>query len=65
MATTTTCDVVKPNGNVCGKPAADAIEVKSKLTTSIKMDVCEEHLADFKKAIRKFTGQDLEEVVQQ
>ena len=53
MAVTQTCDL-------CGKPAIDEVEVRSKLTTPVKLDVCEEHLAEFKKLVRVFTGQELD-----
>jgi hypothetical protein len=54
MATVNNCDL-------CGTPAIDTIEVKSKNTTPIKVDVCESHLAEYKKTMREFTGQDLKE----
>lgn len=52
MAQKITCDL-------CDQPAIDTIEVKSKNTTPIKLDVCEEHLAEYKKIMREFTGQEL------
>ena len=55
MAQTSTCDI--PD---CGKPAIDTIEVKSATTTPIKLDVCIDHLAEYKKIMRVFTGQELE-----
>ena len=55
MATKQTCDL-------CGEPAIDEVEVKSKTTTTIKLDVCQEHLAEFKKMVRGFTGQEMEVV---
>jgi len=54
MATTNTCDL-------CGQPAIDTIEANSKTTTKITLDVCEEHLAEFKKIMRVFTKQELSE----
>ena len=53
MATTTTCDI-------CGVEAVDRIEIASKTTTTIKMDVCVDHLAEFKKLVRVFTKQEME-----
>jgi len=52
MATSNVCDI-------CGKPAIDEIEVKSKLTTPIKKDVCQKHLAEYKRIMRVFLGQEL------
>ena len=54
MATKQTCDL-------CANDAIDTIEVKSKNTTTIKIDVCEAHLAEYKKTMREFTGQELKE----
>lgn len=54
MATKQTCDL-------CDSEAIDTVEVNSKTTTKIKLDVCESHLALFKKVMREFTGQELKE----
>lgn len=48
MATSNTCDL-------CGLPAVDEIEAGSKTTTQIKLDVCQEHLAEFKRLMREFS----------
>lgn len=53
MATTQTCDL-------CGEAAIDTVEVKSNLTTPVKLDVCEKHLAQWKQMVRFFTGQEVE-----
>ncbi len=50
MAQSNTCDL-------CGQPAVDTIELKSKTVTNVAKDVCEEHLALFKKTVQFFTGQ--------
>ena len=52
MSTINKCDI-------CDKEAVDTIEAKSDTTTTIKMDVCIDHLAEFKKIMRIFTGQEL------
>lgn len=54
MATKNTCDL-------CENDAIDTIEVKSNTTTPIKLDVCIEHLAEYKRIMRIFTGQELQE----
>lgn len=54
MATKQTCDL-------CDEPAVDEVESKSKTTTPIKLDVCVEHLAQYKKMWRVFLGQELPE----
>lgn len=56
MATKNTCDL-------CEQDAVDTIEAKSATTTPIKLDVCLDHLAEFKKIMRVFTGQELVENV--
>ena len=53
MATKNTCDL-------CEQDAVDTIEVKSATTTPIKLDVCIDHLAEYKRIMRIFTGQELE-----
>jgi len=53
MATKNTCDL-------CEQDAVDTIEVKSVTTTPIKLDVCIDHLAEYKRIMRIFTGQELE-----
>lgn len=53
MAEKRTCDL-------CQQDAVDTIEVKSATTTPIKLDVCIDHLAECKKIMRVFTGQELE-----
>ena len=53
MATKNTCDL-------CDNDATDTIEVKSVTTTPIKLDVCIEHLEEYKRIMRIFTGQELE-----
>ena len=53
MAEKRTCDL-------CQQDAVDTIEVKSATTTPIKLDVCIDHLAEYKKIMRVFTGQELE-----
>ncbi len=55
MAKRNTCDL-------CEKDAVDAIEVKSVTTTPIKLDVCIDHLAEYKRIMRIFTGQELGEM---
>ena len=50
MAQSNTCDL-------CGLPAVDTIELKSKTVTNVTKDVCEEHLALFKSTSHFFTGQ--------
>ena len=45
--------------DICDKEAVDTIEAKSGTTTTIKLDVCEEHLAEFKRIMRIFTGQEV------
>jgi hypothetical protein len=52
MAKNVTCDL-------CGEEAIDLVEVKSGKTTPIKLDVCQEHLREFKKLMRHFTKQEL------
>lgn len=52
MSTINKCDI-------CEKEAVDTIEAKSGTTTTIKLDVCIDHLAEFKKIMRIFTGQEL------
>ena len=52
MSTKNQCDI-------CEKEAVDTIEAKSGTTTPNKMDVCEEHLAEFKRIMRIFTGQEV------
>ncbi len=54
MASKVTCDL-------CDNEAVDTIEMKSKNTTPIKIDVCESHLAEYKKIMREYTGQELKE----
>ena len=54
MAVKNTCDL-------CENDATDTIEVKSVTTTPIKLDVCIEHLAEYKRIMRIFTGQELEQ----
>lgn len=56
MATKQQCDL-------CDNEAVDTIEMKSKNTTPIKIDVCESHLAEYKKTMREFTGQGLKEIL--
>ena len=56
MAAKNVCDL-------CENNAVDTIEAKSATTTPIKLDVCQEHLAEFKKIMRVFTGQELAENV--
>lgn len=53
MATKSTCDL-------CDNDAVDTVEAKSSTTTPIKLDVCEKHLAEYKRLMRIFTGQELE-----
>lgn len=48
MAQSSTCDL-------CGKKAVDEIQAGSKTTTPIKLDVCQEHLAEFKRIMREFS----------
>jgi hypothetical protein len=55
MAAKNTCDL-------CDQDAVDTIEVKSVTTTPIKLDVCLDHLAEYKRIMRIFTGQELEVV---
>jgi len=55
MAVKNTCDL-------CDQDAVDTIEVKSVTTTPIKLDVCLDHLAEYKRIMRIFTGQELEVV---
>ncbi len=50
MASNPVCDL-------CGLSAVDTIELKSKTVTNVTKDVCEEHLALFKKTVQFFTGQ--------
>jgi hypothetical protein len=52
MSTTTKCDI-------CDKEAVDTIEAKSGTTTPIKLDVCIDHLAEFKRIMRIFMGQEV------
>lgn len=58
MATKNTCDL-------CEQDAVDTIEVKSVTTTPIRLDVCIDHLAEYKRIMRIFTGQELAEVVEE
>ena len=53
MATKNTCDL-------CDKDAVDTIKVESKTTTTITLDVCIDHLAEYKRIMRIFTGQELD-----
>lgn len=55
MAIKNTCDL-------CEKDAADTIEAKTGTTTTIKLDVCIDHLAEYKRIMRIFTGQELGEM---
>ncbi len=50
MAQSNTCDL-------CGQPAVDTIELKSKTVTNVTKDVCEEHLALFKGVVHLYTNQ--------
>lgn len=52
MATTNTCDL-------CGEVAVDEVEVKSKTTTPIKLDVCQTHLEEYKRIMRVFMRREL------
>ena len=54
MSTINKCDI-------CEKEAVDTIEAKSGTTTPIRLDVCIDHLAEFKKIMRIFTGQELQD----
>ena len=51
MAQTNTCDL-------CGQPAISIVAISSTTTTTVTLDVCEEHHALFKKLVRQFTGKD-------
>ena len=51
MATQKTCDL-------CGKEAVDTVKAGGTTLTERVIDVCEEHLAEFKKLLRVFSGQD-------
>ena len=53
MAAKNVCDL-------CENDAVDTIEVKSVTTTPIKLDLCIDHLAEYKRIMRIFTGQELE-----
>lgn len=53
MSQKNTCDL-------CQNDAVDTIEAKSTTTTPIKLDVCIDHLAEYKRIMRIFTGQELE-----
>ena len=54
MAVKNTCDL-------CENDAVDTIEVKSGTTTPIRLDVCIDHLAEYKRIMRVFTGQEVQE----
>ena len=51
MATKSTCDL-------CDNDAVDTVEAKSSTTTPIKLDVCEKHLAEFKRLMRVYAGRE-------
>ena len=57
MAQKSTCDL-------CEQEATDTIEVKSRTTTPIKLDVCIDHLAEYKRIMRIFAKQELEPVAE-
>jgi len=54
MAKTSTCDI-------CGDPAISIVRLESTTTTPVVLDVCEKHLAEFKKLVHVFAGQETEE----
>ncbi len=54
MAQKSTCDK-------CEKDAIAKLTFQTTVTTPITMDVCEEHLAEIKRIMRLFTGQDAAE----
>lgn len=58
MAISKTCDIKD-----CGKPAISEISSKSTTTTEVKVDVCEIHLLEYKKALRVFLGHEEEDVI--
>lgn len=41
--------------DLCDKEAIDEVSAKSTTTHEIRIDVCEEHLLEFKKLLRIFT----------
>ena len=50
MATVNKCDL-------CNEEAVDTVELKSKNTTPVTCDVCEEHFVLYKKIKQMFIGQ--------
>lgn len=54
MATVNKCDL-------CGDDAVDTVELKSKNTTPVICDVCDEHYVLFKKVKQMFTNQNQDE----
>lgn len=52
MATKIICDI-------CGEDAVDTIGATSRTTTFTQKDVCQKHLAEFKKTMALFLGQEL------
>jgi hypothetical protein len=55
MASIKTCDI-------CGGEAIAELDSKTNKTTPIKLDICEDCLAEYKKIMREFTGQELANV---
>jgi hypothetical protein len=55
MAKSVVCDI-------CGVEAVDTITAKSNFTHPLVKDVCEVHLAEYKKIMRAFLKQDMADI---
>lgn len=62
MAKLNSCDLCEQEGKY--KEAVDTIELKSKNTTPVSMDVCDEHFVLFKQIKHLLTGQSKNEEVE-
>ena len=54
--------MIKKHCDLCDKTAIATLDVRSDQTTPIVKDVCQQHLAEYKKVMRVFLGHELKDV---